>query len=84
MVARDLPRDNLQLMLAGNLPHQVAHPKREIPRQHGLPILRNEHHVDLEVALRVRSQSVVPHATKLHGPSLRLKARGFHHPRWGY
>jgi hypothetical protein len=40
--------------------------------------------VYLEVALRVRSQPVVSHATKLHDPFLRLKARGFHHPRWGH
>ena len=35
----------------------------------------------LEVALRVRSQSVVSHSTTLHEPFLRLKARGFHHTK---
>jgi hypothetical protein len=49
--------------------------------QHRLPILRNPDDMHLKVRLRVRSQPVVSHATKLHGPCLRLKTRGFHHPR---
>src|SRR5581483_1267509 len=40
--------------------------------------------MDLQVALRVRTQSVTSHATTLHHTLLRLKARGFHHPRWGH
>jgi len=32
----------------------------------------------------IRSESVASHATKLHENILRLKARGFNHPRWGH
>ncbi len=83
MVACHLPRDNLKLMLAGNPPNDMAHTKSDVRSQHRLPILRNPHHVDLEVAPRVRSQPIVSHATKLHEPTVRPKARGFNHPRWG-
>ena len=36
--------------------------------------------MNLQVALRMRAQSVMSHATTLHQTLLRLKARGFHHP----
>ena len=37
-----------------------------------------------EVRFRVRSMAIPPHATTLPRPSLRLKARGFDHPRRGH
>jgi hypothetical protein len=84
VVARDLTRDNLQLMLHSNLPNQVAHSNRDLPGQHLFPVFRDPHEMYLEVALRVRSQSVVAHSTMkvtaegrtdgsdnpLHGPAL--------------
>jgi hypothetical protein len=40
--------------------------------------------VDLEIACRVRAQAIFWHAPIRPHPSLRLKARGFHHPRRGH
>ena len=76
MVACHFPRDNLELMLTGDPPDQVAHAPSQFPRQHGLPILWNPYDGNFEIGLRVRSKPIMPHATKLHEPFLRLKARG--------
>jgi hypothetical protein len=84
MVACHFPADDLKLMLRSNAAYQVAHTNCHLSVQHRLTVLGNPNDVHLEVRLRVRSQPVVSHATKLHGPWLRLKARGFHHPRWGH
>jgi len=84
MVACYLPGHNLQFMFCRNLPQQIAHTKRYLTRQHCLSILWYPHQMDFQVRLRVRSQPVMPHATTLHQILLRLKARGFHHPRWGH
>jgi hypothetical protein len=84
MVARDLAGNDRQLMFHRNLSNQVARTNRDFTHKHRLPVLRYPHQVNLEVALRVRSQAVASHATTLHETFLRLKARGFHHPRWGH
>jgi hypothetical protein len=62
------------------LAQKVAHPNRDLARQHRLAILRHKNQMHLQVALRVRSQSVMSRATTLHQILLRLKARGFRHP----
>ena len=84
MVSRDLAGYHLQLMFHRYLPYHVAHTNRDLPRKHRLAVLRYPHQMNLKVALRVRSYSVMSHATKLHENLLRLKARGFNHPRWGH
>ena len=84
VVACDLPGHDLQLMFRGNLPQQVAHAKSYVSCQHRLSIFRNPHHMHLQIAPRVRAQPVKSHATTLHQILLRLKARGFHHPRGGH
>ena len=84
VIACDLAGNNLQFVFRRDLPYQVAHTNRDFPSQHRLPILRDPHQVHLQVALRVRSQSVMSHATTLYEILLRLKARGFHHPRRGH
>jgi hypothetical protein len=38
----------------------------------------------LQIVLGVRPKTIVPHPTMLTNPSLRLKARGFDHPRRGH
>ena len=84
VIACDLARNDLQFMLRRDLPYQVAHPNRDFPSQHWLSVFRNPHEVHLQVALRVRSQPIMSHANTLHEILLRLKARGFNHPRWGH
>ena len=49
-----------------------------------LPIFRDPHQVNFEVRFRVRSMAIPAHATTLPRSSLRLKARGFDHPRRGH
>ena len=84
MVASNLPRNNLDLMFHGNLPDQVAHTYRHRPNQYLLTVFRNPYQVNFNIVCRVRAFTVPSHATILHDSSLRLKARGFHHPRWGH
>ena len=84
MVSCDVAADNLQLMFHSDLPDQVAHTYRDLPGQRLFAVFCDPHKMHLQVALRVRSQPVVPHSTTLHEPFLRLKARGFHHPRRGH
>ena len=76
VIACDLARNDLQLMLGRDLPYQVAHTNRDLPSQYWLPVFRNPHQVHLQVALRVRSQPIMSHANTLHETLLRLKARG--------
>ena len=83
MVACHFPTEDVEFVLARHPAYNVAHTNRDVPSEHRLPIFRNPDDVDFQVALRVRSQPIVPHAPKLHGPWLRLKTRGFHHPRRG-
>ena len=64
-------------MLHRNLPDQVAHTKRYLPRQHLLPVLRNPNQMHLQIVLRLRAQLVPFHATTLHDPVLRLQGEGF-------
>ncbi len=81
VVARDFARQNRDLMFHRNLPNQVAHTNRYFTRQHFLAVLGNPYQVNLQIVFRVRAKLVPFHATTLHDPILRLKARGFHHPR---
>ena len=81
MVASNLARQYLQLMLHRNLADQVAHTYCHWPNQYLLTIFRNPDQVNLQIVGRVRAFTISLHATILHEFSLRLKARGFHHPR---
>jgi hypothetical protein len=40
--------------------------------------------MNLKIVLGVRAYSIPFHTTILHETFLRLKARGFHHPRGGH
>ena len=84
VVACDLPRDDAELMFHGNLSEEVAHTNGHRADEDGLTVLRHPDEVDLEIVLRVRAEAILAHATTLPHPSLRLKARGFHHPRGGH
>ena len=81
MVASHLSRQNLHIMLHHYLANQVAHVYCHRPHQYLLLIFRNPDQVDFHIVLRVRAFPVSSHATILHESSLRLKAKGFHHPR---
>ena len=81
MLACYFTRQNLQIMLHSNLAYQVAHTDSHRPYQYLLAILWYPYQVALQIIFRVRASSVPSHATILHEFSLRLKARGFHHPR---
>lgn len=84
LVACHLARENLQFMLERDLADEIAHTSGHRPHEQRLPILGNPDHVDLEIEFRVRTQAIFWHAPILPHPSLRLKARGFHHPRRGH
>ncbi len=73
MLACYFARQNLKIMLHSNLPYQYL-----------LAILWYPYQVDLQIIFRVRTSSVLSHATILHEFSIRLKASGFHHPRSKY
>ena len=81
MVACDLPREDLEFTLHGNLANEIAQPEGDRPDEDRFPVLRDPDQVDLAVESGVRADPVLSHAPILPHPSLRLKARGFHHPR---
>lgn len=81
MVACDLPRENLEFTLHGNLTDEVADAEGDRPDEDRFPVLRDPDQVDFAVKSGVRADPVFSHAPILPHPSLRLKARGFHHPR---
>jgi len=84
MVVRYLTRQDLNIMLHSNLAYQVAHTDGHRPYQYFLPILWYPDQMYLKIVFRVRAYSIPFHTTILHEISLRLKARGFHHPRRGH
>ena len=81
MVASNLLRQYLDLVLHSNLADQVAHTYCHRPSQYVFTVFRNPDQVNLQIVGRVRAYTISSHATILHEFSLRLKARGFHHPR---
>lgn len=84
MVACDLPRDDLEFPLHRNLADEVADAEGHRPHRNWLQVLRDPDQMDFAVQSGVRADPVLSHATILPHPSLRLKARGFDHPRKGY
>ena len=80
MIGRNLTRDDLQLVLHGNLPQQIANSYGNLPRQHPLAVLGAPHQVNFEVVLRVTAQALSSHnATSLTFPS--PKGEGFESPK---
>ena len=84
VVACNLTRDNVQLMFHRDLTNEVAHTNHYRTDEHLFTIFRYPDDGRFQVRFRVRSVLVVTHATTLPRPFLRLKARGFHHPRKGH
>jgi hypothetical protein len=66
------------------LAYQVAHTNGHRPYKYFLAILRYPYQMNLKIVLGVRAYSIPFHTTILHETFLRLKARGFHHPRGGH
>jgi hypothetical protein len=77
VIAGHLPPKDRDLMFHRDLPNQVAHTKRHLPRQHCLPVFRDPYQMYLQIVLRVRAQLVPFHAITLHDPILRLQGEGF-------
>ena len=73
-----------KMLLTRNLTNEIAHTNRYRTDQHPFTIFRYPDDVHFKVRFRARSVPIVTHATTLPRPSLRLKARGFHHPRKGH
>ena len=71
-------------MLHSNLAYQVAHTNGDWSRKYFFAVFGYPYQMSLKIVLCVRAYSVPFHATILHEISLRLKARGFHHPRGGH
>ena len=84
MVVWYFTRQNVNIMLHSNLAYQVTHTDGDWPRKHFFAILGYPYQVNLKIVFRVRAYLVPFHTTILHETFLRLKARGFHHPRWGH
>jgi len=71
-------------MLHSNLAYQVAHTNGYRPYKYFFAILWYPYQVNFKIVFCVRAYLVPFHTTILHETSLRLKARGFHHPRTGH
>ena len=61
MIAGYFPGDNLQLMLQGNLPQDIARPDRHRTAQHTLSVFRDPDHMYLQVSLGVGTQRITSH-----------------------
>lgn len=83
MVACYLAGEDGQFPFHRDLAEQVAHPEGHRSHEDRLAVLRDPDQVELEVIFAMRPTPVAWHATILPHPGPRLKARGFHHPRWG-
>jgi len=68
-------------MLHSNLAYQVAHTDGHRPCNYFLAILGYPYQVNFKIVFCVRAYSAPFHTTMLYEFSLRLKARGFHHPQ---
>ncbi len=84
VVARHFPGKDVHFVLHRDLSEKIAHTNCYWTDKHLLPVLRYPHEVHFQVRFRVRTVSVPPHATTIPRASLRLKARGFNHPRRGH
>ncbi len=61
VVAGDLARDDVQVVLGGGLAQQLAHAHRNRAGQDPLAILRHPYDVNLEVVPGVRAHSISSH-----------------------
>ena len=84
MVVWYFTRQDLYIMLHSNLAYQVAHTDGHWPYQYFLAILGYPYQMNFKIVFCVRAYLVPFHTTILHEIPLRLKARGFHHPRRGH
>lgn len=71
-------------MFHRNLAYQVAHTNGHRPREYFLTIFGYPYQMNLKIVLCVRAYPIPFHTTILHETLLRLKARGFQHPRGGH
>src|SRR3990172_10351178 len=61
MIGRDLARDDVQVVLGGDLAQQVAHAHRYWPRKDALAVLWHPYDVNFEVVLGVSARSISSH-----------------------
>ena len=74
MIRRDRPPDDGYFPRRADLTDQLSSPLRDIPAHHLIPVLRDPHHVILQVRDRVPGVTVFPHFSAPCPPSWRLKA----------
>ena len=63
VVACYLSGHNLPFMCYRNLPQQITPTKSDLTSQHRFAVLRYPDQMHFQVALRVRTKSIMPHAT---------------------
>jgi len=61
VVAGNLPRDNLKLMLQGNLPQNISCPYSHLPRQYTFSVFRDPYQVNFQVRLSMCPKFVKSH-----------------------
>ncbi len=80
MINRNLPGNDIQLMLHRYTPQNISHPYRHRTYQDPLSVLWNPYQMHLQISLCMGSKTISSHRDIIQS-LLRLKARGFHHPR---
>ena len=61
VVAGNLPRDNLKLMLQSNLSEDVSCPNRHLTRQYPFSVFRDPYQVNFQIRLSMCSKFVKSH-----------------------
>lgn len=61
VIAGNLTRDNLKLMLQGNLPQDVSCPNSNLTRQYPFSVFRDPYQVNLQIRLSMCSKFVKSH-----------------------
>ena len=61
VIAGNLPRDNLKLMLQGNLPKYVSCPNRHLTRQYPFSVFRDPYQVNFQIRLSMAPKFVKSH-----------------------
>ena len=61
MLRPDVPLDDLNVVRPADLPNQVAHLRADLPAQHRLAILRDEHEVIVQRIHRMGGSTILEH-----------------------
>lgn len=80
MICRNFAGNYVQLMLHRYLPQNITCSYRHRTDQHPLSVLRDPYQMNLQIRLCMCPKPISSHCDIIQS-LLRLKARGFHHPR---